>query len=312
VFHAGMMRRHLDGAVRLAALLVLLAAAGGCLAPLHKGGVALSEATAPVVDQAAAAYRDANAIHDLRVDYDAVARFDEASPVYNPRNTESLLSEKDIEARVSVLAAFQEYANLLVAISSGTDSPALQAASRSVGENLTTFANSLTPPHSAGSSPAITPEARNGISTAVDALGQFLVNRKIKKELPQAIVAMDPHVQSLCSLLEGDVQILEEQERSDYNRIIDQQTLFIRENTKMDPEQRRVEIMKLPGFVRQQRTGEARLESLRAAVNRLATAHRALAAEAQGRNAESLADKLAELASAGVNLGNFYQSLPAK
>jgi hypothetical protein len=70
--------------------------------------------------------------------------------------------------------------------------------------------------------------------------------------------------------------------------------------------------MKLPGFVRQQRSGEEKLASLRAAIHRLATAHRALAAEAQGRSADNLTDKLAELASAGANLGNFYQSLPAK
>jgi hypothetical protein len=313
VFHAGMLCRYLRPAATFGELFIIMAVGSGCLSPLHERGVALSEATAPVVDQAAAAYRDANTLHDLRVDYDAVARFDAKDTVYNPRSTEVLLPEKDIQARLTVIAAFQEYVDSLVAVSNGTESPALQAAAKSTGENLSSLANSLASRASSTPSaqaPLLTPDAQNGISTALDALGQFLVSRKIKKELPQKIVAIDPHVQSLCTLLERDLEILEEQERSDYNRIIDQQTLFLRENATMDPEERRAEIMKLPEFVREQRVAEEKLADLHAAVIRLAKTHHELADEAQSRSTESLKKELEDLASAGSNLGSFYSSLP--
>jgi hypothetical protein len=240
------------------------------------------------------------------------------------------------------------YANSLVQITNGTESPELDAASTSVAGDLTSLGNNLAPsiesvlgiaatPASttdtevtitagntssststttATPTPAISPEVRNGISTAIDALGQYLVARKIKQELPQKIVAMDPHVHQLCKLLDDDIGILQDQEKRDYNRIINLQTLFIREDTKLHPadlyrEQRRLEIMKLPEIVRQQRVTDERLANLRAAIVNLALTHHALAAEAQGNNPESLTAKLAELAAAGKSLGKYYSSLPA-
>lgn len=317
--------------------------ATGCLSSLNKHATALAVATAPVVDQAAAAFNSANTIHNMRVNYDAVAQFDASTPVYNPRNIQPLMSDKDIRVRLAVLAAFQEYVKSVVAITSGTDSPELQAAAKSAGENLgnlgdalapsvesalgiasgaasttqtivTTTSGSATTTTSSTSStpaPAITPTVRNGISTALDALGQFLINRKTKKELPPIIVAMDPHVKTLCDLLESDISILKDQESRDYDFIIDQQTLFIREpSSKLDPEQRREQIMRLPDIVRQERASTQQLTELSTAIVRLELTHHALAAEAQGNNPESLKSKLGDLEVAGSDLGSFYSSLP--
>jgi hypothetical protein len=328
-------------AVVISSLLLI----AGCLSSLNKNATALAAATAPVVDQAAAAFNGANTIHNLRVDYDAVAQFDAATPVYNPRTIQPLMSDKDIQARLAVLAAFQEYVKSVVAIASGADSPELQAAAKSAGENLSNLGNALAPSvesalgiasaaasttqttvtttsgstttttssTSSTPAPAITPTVRNGISTALDALGQFLIVRKTTKELPPIIVAMDPNVKTLCDLLESDIAIVKDQEGRDYDFIIDQQTLFIREpSSKLDPEQRREQIMKLPDIVRQERASTQQLTALSAAVARLELAHHALAAEAQANNPESLKSKLGDLKAAGSDLGNFYSSLATK
>lgn len=325
----------------LALSLSLLAT--GCLSPLNKRSVAFSGAVTPVVDQAAAAYHDANAIHDLRVDYDAVAEFDAKEPVYNPRHTEELLPDKDLDARLKVLAALQLYAKNLTAITNGTDSPALQDASKALGGALSSGANSIAPSiessygisstpasttqttvttvsgnttstttsTSSTPKPVISADTQNAISTAVNALGQYLISRKIKKELPGKIEAMDPHIQALCKLLQDDAGLLQDQERRDYNRIIDEQTLFIRVNKTLDPQTRRTEIMKLPEIVRQQRTADQKLATLHDAIERLAKTHSELSAEAQGKNPESLKDKLQELSSAAGELGTYYSSLSA-
>jgi hypothetical protein len=315
--------------------LSLSLSATGCLSPLNKQSVALSAATTPVVEQAAAAYQGANALHNLRQDYDATQQFDDPNQVYNPKNNQPLLSDKDLHARLVVLYAFQLYAKTLVAITNNTDSPELQAASQSLGSSLTANANTIVPSieSAAGLTPAvgsttttvtatttttttspapvITQGGQNAAVAAIDALGQYLVSRKIKKELPAKIEAMDPHVQTLCKLLEDDISILQDQEKRDYDRIIDLQTLFLRENKTMDPLERRTQIMTLPEIARQQKAAEQNLSGLQNAITRLELTHHALAAEAQGNNPEGLKEKLADLESAAGDLGKFYSSLSA-
>ena len=296
--------------------LLVSAAVCGCRLGVENSTLALEAATAPVVDQAAAAYRDANALHNLRVDYDAVAEFDAPETVYNPRNTEVLLTDQDIEARLAVLAGFQVYVKTLCAIVSGTNPKELGTASVSVGGKLTTLVNTLAPTiekaAGAGSSDGvISTENQNAITTGLVALGKFLINRKVKSELPAKIAAMDPHVHALATLLESDIDVLKAVEQRDYDRIINLQTLSIRKDTNLAASERRAEIIKLPEIVRQQRAAKEKLITLRAAIALLAQTHQKLAAEAQGKNSESFKEKLEDLATAANELGTFYASLPS-
>jgi hypothetical protein len=310
-----------------AASIFLCAVLAGCAStPLAKRATALSSALAPVVDQSAAAYRDAVALDNLREDYEAVVAYQKKDATYNPRNVPVLLSEKDIQTRLAVLGALQVYSQSLIEITKGADSPELDAAAKSVGSNLTSLGNNLAPSienargtaatAASTTNPALSPEVRNGISTAVDALGQFLVNRIVEKELPGKIEEMDPHVQALCIALGDDIKTLQGLELRDYDRILNLEKQFILEDEQfsknVDPQQHRAEIMKLPEIARQQREAGDKLTALREAIDKLAMAHHTLATDAQHLNdPETLRKKLAELADAGKNLGKFYSSLPA-
>ena len=316
----------------LAVLLSLSAI--GCLSSLQKHSAALSAATTPVIEEAATAYRSANELHDTWLDYDAVAKFDAKQGVYNPESIRPLLDEHGIEVRMTVLAAFRCYVQSLVDIANGVNSPQLEAASASVGSSLTGFANQVAPSvestlgiavgsasqttvavttgntttttTSASSEPTFSPTVRNAVSTAANALGQFLVSRKIKKELPSKIREMDPQLEVLCKLLEDDINVIKSQEKIDYENILDSQTLFIRMSPGLQPQERREQIMKLPAIVRERRATEEQLTDLQASIQRLYMTHHALAADAQGNNPESLKAKLGELAAAGGSLGAFY------
>jgi len=334
----------LNRLIAAAALFSVALSATGCLSALNKHSTALADATAPVIDQATATYRDVQALHDRSVDTDAVTLFDLPSPVYNPRGIKPLLSEKDIQVRLAILLALQCYAKTLVEITAGTSSPALDAASKSAASALAGLGDDLAPvlgiPASSTSSTvtqavttggatttstittsaaadAISPAVKAGVGTAIDALGQFLVARKIKKELPAKIEAMDPHVQALAKLLLADIDTLQNQEKLDYDNIIDGQTAFIRQSGQgghpaLAPEQRRLLIMQLPGIVREQRKTDEELTQLKASLIKLANTHHALAAEAQGNNPASFKSKIADLSAAGDNLGKFYSTASAK
>lgn len=324
------------------ALALCLTISGCTTSQLHKQVTPLAAATAPVIEQTTEAYRDAEAAYELGQDYDAPVAFDATQPVYNPRTIKVLFTDDQIQARLKVLAAFQLYVKNLTAITEGTDSPELDAASKSVGGDVASLGNTLGP--SIDSVLAITPATesttqttvattagtttttsttssstpvplvssgtQNALSTGLDALGQFLVNRTIQKDLPQKIEAMDPVVEQLCQLLSKEISTLQGLEHRTYDQIINQQTLFLRENKdKMDPGVRQEQIMKLPAMARQQHAADEELNNLQAALLKLALTHHALAAEAQGNNPESLKQKLGDLETAGASLGKFYSSL---
>ena len=301
----------------LALCVLLSAAVCACRMHLDDSTLALEAATALVVDQAADAYRSANSLHNLRQDYDAVAEFDASDKVYNPRDIQVLLSDKDIAVRLAVLQGLQLYVKSLCAIVSDTNPKELGEASVSVGGQLTTLANTLLPSiqKAAGiksetsSSPSLSTETQNGITTGLDALGKFLIAHKVKSELPSKIAAMDPHVQALATLLESDIDLLKDVGHRDYERIINLQTLSLRKDTNLASGERREGIMKLPEIVRQQKDADEKLDSLRAAVVLLAKTHQQLVAEAQGKTPESLKQKLEDLAAAANDLGTFYSSL---
>ena len=306
-------------------MLCLLVAmiASGCRLHVADDTLALQAATAPVIHQAAEAYRAANALHNLKVNYDAVAEFDTKKSAYNPRDIEVLLSDKDIAVRLAVLESFQVYVKSLCAIVSGTNPKELTEASVSVGGELSSLGNALVPAiekaaglarsnGASASTGVISPETKNAITTGIDALGQFLINHKVKAELPAKISAMDPHVQALATLLESDIDVLIDQERLDYDRIIDMHTLSIRAAGDLPFGERREEIMKLPNFVRKERNAQERLTTLRAAIVALAKAHQQLAADAAGKNPESFKQQLKDLANSAEELGTFYSSLPAE
>ena len=324
---------------------------GGCARTLPKHTDALALATAPVVDQAAAAYANAEKLNEIKVDFKAVEDF---GPTYNPRNIQPLLSDQDIKARLALLEALQCYVSTLVQITHNQDSPALDAAAKSLGNSLAGLGNDLAPafesafnlPGQASTSTTtstssttagvttttsstataiaagpITSDMQNGLSTAVKALGLYLISRKIKADLPEIVLKMDPTVQAICDLLVKDLALIENQEKRDYDSLLDEQRDFITRNEAsanpmpahpLDPEQRRVQIMKLPEIVRQQRTTEAQLTELHAAIIKLEQAHHELAVDAHGSNPELISQKFGDLAAAGSNLGKFYSSLPAK
>lgn len=329
-----------------AGLLILCAVLAGCSpAPLARQSAALSTALAPVMEESAEAYRDAVAVHNLREDYDAAVAYQNKDASYNPRNAAPLLTDEEIETRLATLAALQIYSQSLIEITNGTGSPDLDAASMSAGSNLTTLGNDLAPsiesvvgiqaaPASTAETTVTTtssgtmttstteqattlsPQVRNGISTAVNALGQFLVSRKIAKELPAKIEEMDPQVEALCKALADDVQTIKAVEGRDYDRILNLEKQFILEDEKpgsnANPEMLREEIMKLPEIARKQRDANEKLAAFQKAIINLEMTHHALAAEAQGNNPAGLQEKLAELSDAGSKLGKFYSSLPAK
>jgi hypothetical protein len=313
-YRAWELQRSVPAAVLAAALCLV---ASGCMGSLRNHAGAVSAATAPVVDQAAAAYREANEIHERRMDYDAVAEFEKDHSVAKLRVIHPLMTHYDVAVRLTVLKGFQAYVQTVAEITSDKEPKELNDATASLGANLAGVGNAMAALHP-GAAITTTPDVaissttQNIIATGANAIARFLIYRAAKKDLPKQIIGLDPQVQEMCRVMEEEVGIMLDAETKDFDHILDEQKLFLMDpSITMSEVERRDEIAKMQALVREQHEAETHLAGLRAALVRLAKAHAALTEDAKGNTPEPLKAKLGELINAGQSLADFYSSLSA-
>jgi hypothetical protein len=294
-----------------AALIILLPLASGCLSPLAKHTAAFSTAANTVIDNSENAYRAANNLHHDVLVAAAVADYDK-NPTWNPyTDVKPFLTPTQLDARIKVLDGLKAYATSLVELTSGKAPPDLGTAAAGIGSNLLTL-NKTAATDLSTSIPGIpvmsTAEA-NGVSTAIDALGKYLIANKVKGSLRTVTQTMNPNITALCVLLNNDITTLRRQADVDYQTLITDQDQLIRHN-QVDVFEHRDQIGKLIDMAAQQKANDTLLAKLQTALHTLDLTHQALAAAAQGNNPESIQQKIADLSAAGQDLANFYKSLP--
>jgi hypothetical protein len=123
-------------------------------------------------------YEEAQAF-TLAVNYRPGERFD-------PTSIRVLLSEEDLDARVKLLAGLEAYGSQLEAVADGADK--LNNANTQLGYSLQTLAESV-PVKTMASTAQATAAADSG-SAAVNSLGDWLIERKLRKNLPDLISRM--------------------------------------------------------------------------------------------------------------------------
>jgi hypothetical protein len=289
------------------ALLVLLA---GCsVSPLAKHTAAFSSVTNLVVDNSENAYRAAVRLHDQEQMNAAVAKYD-TDPTWDPHKIQikHLIDDQGLAVRTQVLDGLKLYAQSLSDLTNSVSSDRLDAAARSVGTSLMSLSGNISNATSGGFT--VSQTQANLVSTALNALGQYLAANKVKSQVPTIIKNMDPNVETICQLLNDDITILRRQSHNDYEQLLTQQDSFIRHAQGLSPVERRAEINKLPQILAAQQTTDDMLSDLQGTLGKLALTHHALAAAAQNNNPESLRDRIAELEAAAQRLSKFYSSLP--
>lgn len=288
----------------------------GCLSPLAKHAAAFSQATGTVIDSSEDAYRAANKLRYDEQARAAVYAYDR-NPAWSPYKViQPLLTPEQLNARITILNGLKAYAASLIELTgrpSSKDETALDTAAAGAGTNLRALNQSIATDLSTAipDAPVMSTATANGVSTAVLALGDYLIARKVKGSLIKITQQMNPDIATLCELLNGDIKTLRRQADVDYQTLItDENQSILHEGTNVDPFERRKEIGELIDLAIQQKANDALLAKLQTALQTLALAHQALAAAAQGNNPESIQQKIADLEAIGQELGSFYQSLP--
>jgi hypothetical protein len=300
-------------ALAVAATLAVGLLATGCLSPLAKHATAFSAATATVIDGSEDAYRGAMRLRLQEQTFASVYAYDK-DPSWSPfKDLTPLLTPAQLGARIKVLDGLKAYADTLIDLTSGKPSADLENAAEGVGTNLQGLNQTVATDLSTAipNAPVMTTTQANQVSTAVLALGEYLISRKVKNSLPKVTQNMNPNIQALCEVLNSDIVILRRQADVDYQTQITQLDQSIRhEGTAVTPYEHRLEIRTLIEFANQQKANDDLLAKLQTALHTLALTHQALAAAVQGNNPESISQKIAELAAAGHDLNVYYKSLP--
>ncbi len=298
-----------------AALLITAVGLTGCLGSLKKHAGVAAVTLAPVADQAKAVYAEANAVHEMREDWDAVQEFDRKEPVYDPRRARPLISEEGLETRLAVMEAMQCYVQKLKTILEGTESKELDAAAKEAGGNLKTMVDAT----GSAKNPVMSATGSALATTGIEVLGDFLVRGVIRKELPETVIKMEPVVEKVVATMTAELETIRSAEKLDFDRLIDEQVRYVREHSAgpagegrqregepLAAGEREEMIRKLPELARRQRADEEGLERLKEALDKFAKAHAALAKDARGEDPGSLKAKLDEAVEAGEHVGKFY------
>lgn len=285
----------------------LLLAAGCGLPPLAKHTVAFNAATKVVIDRSEDAYTTANRLHHEVAVQEAVSSY---GPTWTPETPlKPLLTPEQLDARIKVLEALKAYAATLVDLTSGKPPKDLTGSLSGVGTNLQGL-NQTVSTDFAPALPVMSTGAANGVSTAVLALAEYLIDSKTKQSLATVTAKMNPSITTLCELINSDVTVLRRQADVDYGNLITSENQLLLTQTGGDPFVRRDQIAKLIGLAEQKRANDLLLQKLQDALHTLDLTHQALADAAQNNNPESIKQKIADLEAAGQSLSTFYNSLP--
>jgi hypothetical protein len=231
---------------------------------------------------------------------------------------QSWITPETLAARTLILQGLKQYASELSSLTT-SDTSTVDTASTALGKSLTELTG--TAPFKKIAAEAKVPEQI--ATTAVDALGNWLIQSKLRKDLPAIIVKMDDSVQQISQLLIADIgtvgadsdhpsvgsglrQVLWIQ----YGEEIRSWDLYVSKNyfgKEVSPESRFAAVKQLVALSVQQRAADRTLAQVAVTVKQMAQAHASLAKAARAK--QPLAADVSDLLAEAQRLNDYYNSL---
>jgi hypothetical protein len=225
-----------------------------------------------------------------------------------------------IKARHQVLDALKEYASQLNTLTV-TDCHA-DAEATELSKSLKDIAGDK---HISGIAKS-DPDAGAQVSTAIDALADWLIQEKLRKELPAYINKMDPNIQKISNLLILDIGSvntdpehpsrgsgLRQELWIEYDKQIFTWDGYVRHNyldKSVSPDLKLNAIKQIAVLVQQKKAADDCLKQVATTLRQMAKAHAELVKAANAK--QDLQADLNGLIAEGQRLGSYYESLGNK
>jgi hypothetical protein len=192
------------------------------------------------------------------------------------------VADETLNVRLTLLDGLQAYAATLGNLTDKTRSD-LDSEATKVAGSLKELAKNDRLRHSFRETKNIPPEALNAAASGADALGTFLINRKIAARLPSILQQNAPGINAIASILSQEIGKptgdhkggLREVVWKAYDERLRSQADLVSKDRSGSPEKQH-DLTQLAALVRSQHASDAALASTQSALSKLVTAHSAL------------------------------------
>lgn len=205
----------------------------------------------------------------------------------NPSSLKDIrfLPEEDLEARLLVLAGIESYAKKLALVMGSQPLQSFDTKTKELGEQLAALNKSFVEKEFSSKTP-LKPEEIRIFTTALNALGRWLIEAKRRPAVRQEIAGMKGTFATICDLLVADLGAgpgdargtvpagLRGELSRQYTLMLQQQALLIaRYRDRMTPAESRSEIRALVSLAEDMQKADATLKATQDALRQLKKTH---------------------------------------
>ncbi|MGD0538636.1 MAG: hypothetical protein ABSC03_13430 [Verrucomicrobiota bacterium] len=226
----------------------------------------------------------------------------------NATNLAPFLPPEDVQARLLVLNGLHAYATKLAAIMGNESLDAFDKATTGLGESLGKVDDDFVTARFL-SQQAVDPRDLKLATTAMNALGRWIISTERQKRVRESVAEMNPHVTNLVALLSRDLVVLRRNLSKTYDEAVQAQKVFLLKNqATLDANAQRTEIKAIADLLVEQAKADTMMKSLDQTIRELGTTHAQLTT-AFDRSSVALDQLLADLLDEGKRVQKFYDSL---
>lgn len=303
-------------AVLATVALILGVASTGCDVQEYATSITdFGTAVATVVQQTKNAYQ---LVNDTSVQKEVLAYSIKSSPIGKPKMAFlPFLGDDDLAIRMTMLDALQAYATALTSLTGKTTTDLDTETTKFAGA-ITALAKNVRLQHSLHEVNDVSPQEINAAATALDAIGKFLIERKISQKLPAILKESQPTIEAIATIFIREIGAPPDSPNAgrlrgklgrDYEHMIEDQAMIVDGNIAGSAEKEQ-NIAKLARLVTAQRDADATLAKIQTALAQLVQAHKALL-QVQSTPA-TFKTVVASLWAQTKDIQDFYAKLPSK
>ncbi len=246
-----------------------------------------------------------------------VALFD--SKGFKPDSLSPFFDGQDLKIRKQVLDGLCLYSGKLSELAGNQQLDEFDSETRNLGSSLQNLNEGLVK-NSLFKNASLNPSQVQVFTTAVNAVGRWIIEYKKDKSIKESITGMNGSVSEICVIFDQDfgsptgvehknARGLRAQQWNQYDELMMLQDKFIRDNSaKLDPIAKKLEIEKLAALPRKQKDSDAAMAEIQDSFEKLRKIHNSLSAECAGEK-HDYELLLKSLIAEGKRISKFYKSV---